>query len=246
MCIRLRFERPGRLRLLVATLVGGFLLAGGLVVPAGASSSSPTFVQQVSAHSPSVTSLVLKPTASITSGNRLVVQVGVWSSGNATASSVTDSVGNSYTEVVHFQASDGTEMSVWTAPITTGGGTQPTVTVKPTVRADVGAVVSEYAGLSTAPGAAAIDQLHTATGRTGAAATVSSGATAPATADNELAIGMYADSGFGDALTAGSGWTQRASVAKDSDIEFLSEDQVLGSAGATPNARRAPAPARCG
>ena len=35
---------------------------------------------------------------------------------------VTDSAGNSYTELLHFKASDKTEMSVWTAPITDGRG----------------------------------------------------------------------------------------------------------------------------
>jgi len=37
----------------------------------------------------------------------------------------TDSAGNHYTELTHFTASDGTELSVWSAPITQGGGTPP-------------------------------------------------------------------------------------------------------------------------
>jgi hypothetical protein len=104
---------------IAALAVCGLLAA--LAVPAGATSSSPTFVQQITGHSSSVTSLALKPSSNITSGDRLIVLVGVWSSSNATASSVTDSAGNTYTEVLHFTASDGTEMSVWTAPITVGG-----------------------------------------------------------------------------------------------------------------------------
>lgn len=236
MRIRSKVKKPDDLRLLVAVLVGALAACGGLVVPAGAASSSPAFVQQVSAHSLNVTSLALKPTGAITSGNRLVVQVGVWSSGKATAAGVTDSAGNSYTEVLHFKASENTEMSVWTAPITAGGSTQPTVTVKPTARADVGAVVSEYSGLSTAAGSAAVDQMQHGTGKTSGAATVASGATPATTAGNELAIGMYVDSGFGDTLSPGSGWTQRANVSNVSDIELLTEDQVLAAAGATPNA----------
>ena len=47
---------------------------------------------------------------------------------------------------------------------------------------------------------------------------------------------MYADSGFGDTLTAGSGWTQRSNISNAGDMELLSEDQVLSSAGAKPNA----------
>ena len=62
-----------------------------------------------------------------------------------------------------------------------------------------------------------------------------SGVTAATTAANELALGFYLDSGFGQALTAGTGFTQRANVSPASDIEFLVEDQITGL-GATPNA----------
>jgi hypothetical protein len=221
----------------LATAVAAAVVAGGLLVmSAGAAGSAPAFVQQVTAHSGSVTSLALTPSANVTAGNRLVVQVAVWSSSNATAAHVTDSAGNTYTEVLHFTASDHTEMSVWTAPISAGGGTRPTVTVAPSAKADVGAIVSEYSGLSTAAGAAVIDGSSTASGTTGTAATVASGATPPTSAAGELAVGMYADSGFGDTLTAGAGWTQRSNVSKNGTIELLSEDQVLGAAGATPSA----------
>jgi hypothetical protein len=213
------------------------LVFGAVVMTAGASgSSAPAFVQNVSAHSSSVASLALKPGANITAGNRLVVEVGVWSNGKASASSVTDSAGNTYTELLHFRASDNTELSVWTAPITAGGGTEPTITVKPSATADVGAVASEYSGLSTAAGTAAVDQLSTATGTTTGAGTVASGPTAATSTAGDMAIGMYVDSGFGDSLTGGAGWTQRANVSNDSNIELLSEDQSLTSAGATPNA----------
>ena len=53
---------------------------------------------------------------------------------------------------------------------------------------------------------------------------------------NELAIGFYADSGFGDTLTAGSGYTQRVNVSNAPDMELLAEDQYLPASGATPNA----------
>jgi hypothetical protein len=206
------------------------------VVSAGAVAGSPTFVQQVAGHGANLTKLALTPSASITAGNRLVVLVGVWSSGNASASRVTDSAGNTYVELLHFKAYENTEMSVWSAPITAGGGTSPTVTVTPSAQADVGAAVSEYSGLSTAPDASIVDQTAHVSGTTTGATTVASGATPPTTGPNELAIGMYVDSGFGDALTPGSGFTQRSKVSPTSDIEFLSEDQVLASGGATPNA----------
>ncbi len=115
------------------------------------------------------------------SGNRLVVEVGVWSGANATASSVTDSAGDTFTELLHFTASDGTEMSVWTAPVTAAAGTRPTITATPTSTADVGVAVLEYSGLSTAAGAAVVDQTAQATGTTKAAGAVTTPATAPTT-----------------------------------------------------------------
>jgi hypothetical protein len=160
----------------------------------------------------------------------------MWNSGGPTANSVTDSAGNTYVKLTQFKASEKTEMSVWTAPITKGGGTRPTITATPSGAADLGIQVLEYSGLSTAPDATVVDQLKTATGTTAAsAATVQSGATAATTAANELALGFYLDSGFGDSLTSGTGFTQRANISPTSDIEFLVEDQI-SALGATPNA----------
>jgi hypothetical protein len=180
-------------------------------------------------------SLAVTPGSAVTAGDRMVVEVGVWNSSHATASSVTDSAGNSYTELTHFTASDGTELSVWTAPITAGGGARPTITAKASSTADIGVAALEYAGLSTAAGTAVLDVQAHAAGTTGAAATVSSGATPAATGSGELAIGFYADSGFGDTLTAGSGYTRRVNLAPASDMELLVEDQIVGP-GATPAA----------
>lgn len=200
-----------------------------------ASLAAAAFVQQVGAHSSGATSLAVTPAAAVTTGNRLVVMTGIWASSAPTAKTVTDSAGNAYTEVLHFKASDGTEMSVWTAPITAGGGTKPTITVTPTAKADVGVEVLEYSGLSTAAGAAAVDQLASATGTTSGAATVKSAATPATTGANELALGFYADSGFGDTLTPGTGFTQRGNVSPQGDMEFLAEDATVGL-GATPAA----------
>jgi hypothetical protein len=208
-----------------------FVKATGI---ARAGASQPTFVQVATAHSNSTSSLAVTPASNVTLGNRLVVEVGVWSEAAATAATVTDSVGNSYVELLHFKASDHTEMSVWTAPITAGGGTRPTITVKPSSKADVGAVALEYAGLSTVSGAGVMDQSATNSATTSAAAAVSSGATAPTTAPNELALGFYLDSGFDDGLGGGAGYTTRANVSPNENIELLAQDAVVAS-GATPN-----------
>jgi hypothetical protein len=200
-------------------------------VPQG---NCPCFVQQVTAHDGDVQSLAVTPSSPLTSGNRLVVEVGVWSSQAATAATVTDSAGDSFTELAQFTASDGTQMSIWSAPITNGGGTTPTITATPTAAADVGLAVLEYAGLSTAAGATVVDQSASASGTTGSgAATVSSGATRPTTAAGELAVGFYADSGFGDTIGGSAGFTTRANVSNSGDLEFLVQDQTAGL-GATP------------
>jgi hypothetical protein len=197
--------------------------------------ASPTFVQQATNHGLNKSSLGVAPGSVITAGNRLIVEVGIWNSRNATAKSVTDSAGNTYTELLHYTASDGTEQSIWTAPITAGGGTKPTVTATPTSAADVGLAVMEYSGLSTASGTGVLDQETFTTGTTSSAATVTSGATPAATANGELAIGFYTDSGFGDALTAGAGFTKRSAIANVGDMELLAEDQTV-NAGTTPEA----------
>jgi hypothetical protein len=104
---------------------------------------------------------------------------------------------------------------------------------KPTATADMGIAVLEYSGLSTAAGSGAVDQMASAAGTTSSARAVSSGATAATTAPNELSIGFYADSGFGDTLTADPGYTARVSVSPTGDIELFAEDGVVGQ-GARP------------
>jgi hypothetical protein len=194
--------------------------------------ASPSFVQQASIHKGSGTTAAVALGSPVTVANRLVVQVGVWNTSSATATKVTDSAGDTYTELTHFTASDSTETSVWSAPITAGGGTKPTVTATVSSSADVGVTVLEYSGLSTAAGLAAVDVQSHASGTTSAAGTVSAGATAVVAGPGELAVGFYADSGFGDNLTAGSGFTQRVNVSPTGDMELLAEDQVP-AAGAT-------------
>ena len=71
------------------------------------------------------------------------------------------------------------------------------------------------------------------TGTTATARAVSSGATPATTAPNELSVGFYADSGFGDTLTGDPGYTGRVNVSPAGDMELFVEDTVVGQ-GATP------------
>jgi hypothetical protein len=190
----------------------------------------PSFVQQASAHTAGKTSLGVTPASAVTAGDRMVVEVGVWNSSHSKASAVTDSAGNTYTKLTSFTASDGTEMSVWSAPITAGGGTKPTVTATVGAAADVGVAAVEYSGLAaTNP----VDVMATSTGTTPSARPVSSGSTTAVGANNELAVGFYADSGFSDSLTADPGYTGRVNLSPNGDMELLVEDAVV-AAGSTP------------
>jgi len=210
--------------------------AGAFSAVVAAGATGPSFVQQVSGHGLDRTSLAVTPSSAVTAGDRIIVEVGVWSSGAATAASVSDSAGNSYVEVTKVKASENTELSIWTAPVVAGGGTKPTITARPTATADVGVVALEYAGLSAANDASAVDVQRSASGTTGtSAANATSGPTTATTADGELALGFYNDSGFGDTLTGGGGYTVRANVSPASDMEMLAEDAVV-TAGTTPGA----------
>jgi len=224
-----------RVRSLATLLAVAAVIAAGLATAPNASAASPSFVQQVSGHG-HAGSLAVTPGSAVVAGDRMVVEVGVWSSSGATASGVTDSAGNTYTELSHFTASDGTELSVWSAPVTAGGGAKPTITARATATADIGVAAMEYAGLSAAAGTSVLDVQAHATGTTGAAGTVTSGVTPAVTGNGELAIGFYADSGFADTLTPGSGFTGRVNLSPASDMELLAEDQGTGQ-GATPAAK---------
>jgi hypothetical protein len=199
-----------------------------------AATTVPTFVQSVTALGSAKSSLAVTLAGADNAGDRLIVEVAVWRGTGATTSSVTDSAGDPFTEVSHFAAKDGTEMSLWTAPVSSG--TTPTITAKPTAAADIGIVALDYAGLSTVTGSGAIDQQATATGVTTTAATVSSGPTGAATADNEVAIGFYADSGFNYSVTPGAGYTSRANLSPNGNIQLVAEDQPVAT-GATPAAK---------
>jgi len=221
----------------IALAVGGALAVAAVCIVfvpgqshmmAAADVPTPAFVQQVSAHKLNVVSLAATPGAALGNGNRLIVEVGVWNSANATAKTVTAAAGDTFTEISHFAAADGTEQSVWTAPISSGSGTKPAVTATATSKADIGIGVLEYSGLSILGGSASVDVQTHAVGLTGGATatTVSSGATSPVGSANEMAIGFYSDSGFGNALTAGDGFNKRVGVAPANDMELLVEDRL--------------------
>jgi len=71
----------------------------------------------------------------------------------------------SFTELLHFKASDGTEMSVWSAPVELRRRYATNDHGHPTATADIGIAALEYSGLSTAAGTAVVDQTAQALAR---------------------------------------------------------------------------------
>ena len=190
--------------------------------------SPPVFVQEATAQAQSVTTgISVSPTSDLTAGNRLVVEVASWNPAGADTTSVTDSVGDTFTELTSFTASDGTQMSIWTAPITNSGGIEPIVSATPNASSNMTIALLEYQGLSGAPDGTVLDQLATASGTTTSAATVQSGATPTTGGTNELAVGFYADAGESNTLSAGFGYSPRVDVAPTTGTEALVEDKVL-------------------
>ena len=94
-------------------------------------------------------------------------------------------------------------MSVWTAPVTTGGSAD-TITAKPTSAADMAIIALEYSGLSTVADITAVDQVSHSVGshHVSGHGPVAPPRRPPRRA-SELAVGFYADSGFGDTLAGG-------------------------------------------
>jgi hypothetical protein len=229
----MRFFRPRRAIMAALAAVMSLVVVILGLQPVNAQSAPTAFVQQVTARVSATSKAVTLP-AAITTGNRIVVQVGIWSGAHATAKLVKDAAGNTYTKLVAFAASDGTEMSVWSAPITLGGGTKPAITVTATSAADIGIGVTEYSGLSTVADATVVDQKSQATGTTSGAGIVNSGPT-PATTASGLALGFYVDSGFNKTLTVANGFTSRINLSPNTTMEFVTEDKPVG-AGEQPTA----------
>ncbi|MGH2853367.1 MAG: fibronectin type III domain-containing protein, partial [Solirubrobacteraceae bacterium] len=57
----------------------------------------------------------------------------------------------------------------------------------------------------------------------------------PTSGPNELVVGLYADSGFDDALMARMGFNGRVNASPTEDMELVAEDALTGATGATPS-----------
>ena len=168
----------------------------------------------------------------------MVVMAGVWSAGAATISGVTDAAGNTYTKATSSKASEDTELSVWSAPITAGGGTRPAITDhRDRQRRHRRRRARVRRSVDGASGAAAIDAFKTATGTSVGTGFVTSG---PDGRRSRATTGWR----WASTSTPASGarwprirrYTERVNVSPTSDMEFVVED-ALPLRGDTPAAR---------
>lgn len=192
--------------------------------------------------SPPQPTCAVTPTSNITTGNRIIVLVSA-ESGTAPPSSVTvaDSAGNTYYQEATATFNNGGEFSMatlYSAPITAGGGTKPTITATahPAGSNTIYATsisFAEYSGLAT-DAAAIADKTHTnvVSGSTTTSATT--GTTAATTAANELVVATYNTDGYvTSSMTSTSSFTSRTQIINDSHHETALWDKDSGTSGST-------------
>lgn len=111
-----------------------------------------------------------------------------------------DSLGNTYTKQAEIQNADGGWISLWTAPVTSGGTCTITSNINGAASWDSGVLAAqEYTGFIGTP---TVDKTHTGIGNSGGPS--DSGSTATTTKANELLIGGHVDANNGNATAAGS------------------------------------------
>lgn len=153
--------------------------------------------------------------SNLTAGNRIIVGISIFGNSGAVISSITDSAGNTYAkDSPACVLSDGSDVSVWSAPIVFGAGTKPTVTAHASLASfkwalyineyNVSQATSAYLDGTKVNNVAAITSPAT------------SGASTPAPgATGELAFGLFGDTNAQTTISASSGWTLRGTAIAD-------------------------------
>lgn len=210
------------------------LLHGGLLGAAGVASgggSPPSYVLNHTATQAYITSsYTLTLTTTPTVGNLLVVCVSSYSyaTGDVT---VADNKGNSYTKQTSVGASTYAAISIWTAPVTTSGGTFTlTITMPNTGGSNEqfsSAVAAEVSGQS----ASFLDAYGASTSTSTAVAATAMG---DLTASNDLVIGAMTRVGQSGTVTPNANWTQIAEIDEANSATFCLSAiyRVPGASGA--------------
>jgi hypothetical protein len=172
--------------------------------------------------------------SNVTTGNRIVV-VEIVQPAVSTTDTITDGAGNSYTKDLTVTDSNTNIITVWSAPITAGGGTAIVVTSTnaPTATYRVCTmVIAEYSGLSASVGSAAVDVIASLATNNSAPFTASSGNTATTAAANELVIGAFGGNPTAvNTPAAGTGFTQQFGNLNTTGMGLAMEDGDSGAVG---------------
>jgi hypothetical protein len=200
----------------IATVTGTYSDGSTAALPIS-QPSGVTFIQSNNTLSTTAgtTTVSTAFSSNVAAGDAIIVTTMV---GGTTTSSVTDTLGNTYTKAVQTLSGGTDEIAIFYALNSTGGA--DTVTAHYAVANGFATVyIHEYAGVLTS---AALDKTSSGTG---SGTAVSSGATAATTSANELLIGMATSD---HTITAGeSGWNIRQNAGGN-----MSQDDVVSATGA--------------
>ncbi|HSR89628.1 MAG TPA: DUF4038 domain-containing protein [Candidatus Udaeobacter sp.] len=196
----------------VAIFIAVFLL-----LTSNESSAAASFVQQKAAAAASgASSLATTFTSSVAAGDIILVGFDYDKSQNANVASVTDSRGNTFTQIgTELTTPGGAHTRLYYAKNTTAG--TDTVTVNLTAGSSfIEAYITAYRGIDN------VNPIDASAGRTGNTGTVTSG-NVTTTSAGDIIYGFCIGD---DACTIGSGFTARSTMNSN-----LSEDKVAGTAG---------------
>lgn len=184
-------------------------------------------VQSASSPGRAVTSLSVSFPSANAPGNLIVVFMRM--SSTTQTATVSDSAGNTYTQVVSIaQTSDGHQAKIFYAPNSKAGGNTVTVSFSATNNYPFLSIF-EYSGLDRA---SPLDQVASAQ----ASSAAPTATTAATTSANELVfagVGLAANSGTDLTPTPGAGFTIREkSIAPSGVAQGATEDEVVSATGA--------------
>jgi hypothetical protein len=190
-----------------------------------ATSVTPTYVQSGTATNDAAGTNLAASLPTSTTGNLIAVTVS-WDTNASSTYSCADTQGNTYTiAVTRIDATSKQAVGVCYAPNIIGGADTITVTFgggSPIFRR---VVVSEYSGIATSS-PVDVTTSNVAAGTTAANGVTSGSATT--TQAGDLIYGSVNDTASTTTITAGTGFTQRASV---NGADTASQDQVQASSG---------------
>lgn len=165
--------------------------------------------------------------SAVTAGNLIVVTTADTSGATNGVTNVTDTGGNTYTQIMDTHGTNGFQM--WYAVVATGGSSfQVSVTWDTGFTSKIEFVAQEFQGFTGTP---TLDVSHFAPASGGTTSTApNSGATATTSQANELVVGGAQHSGSTSAFSLGTGYTNLGTV-NSASCAVAQESKVVSSTG---------------